>query len=400
MKQVLTIVVKLQPTSEQVSKLEATLQAFADACNCVNDNTNPKLTNKIALQSLTYQTIKEQFSLVANMAVRACARVAANRKTAKLKGKPIKRFAPTSMDCDKDLFTFREKDWQVSLATVQGREKVKLNAGNYQRGKLKGCKPTSAQLCKHRDGNFYLHIQLKDAAPEPTQSSNVIGVDFGRRDIAVTSEGEKWDGQDIRQVRDKFSKVRASLQKKASKGTRSTRRRARQILQRLSGRERRYQQWLNHRISKAIVQQAKTLDAVIAVEDLTGIRERTNELPRNKTERRRSNSWAFFQLRLFLSYKAIQAGIELIAVNPAYTSQTCHKCLHIYPVCGKSYRSGKRFNCGHCDWAGDADLNGSKMIQLLGCSVNAPRGSEMLSCSLSEHVLRAAESSRLQRLSA
>jgi putative transposase len=400
MKQVLTIVCKLQPTSEQVSKLEATLQAFADACNYVNDNTNPKLTNKIALQSLSYQTIKEQFSLVANMAVRACARVAANRKTAKLKGKLVKRFAPTSMDCDKDLFTVREQDWQVSLATVQGREKVKLNAGNYQRGKLKGCKPTSAQLCKHRDGNFYLHIQLKDEAPEPAKASNVIGVDFGRRDIAVTSEGQKWDAQDIQQVRDKFSKVRASLQKKASKGTRSTRRRARQVLQRLSGRERRYQTWLNHHISKAIVQQAKTLNAMIAVEDLTGIRERTNELPRTKTERRRSNSWAFYQLRLFIFYKAIQAGVEMIALNPAYTSQTCHNCLHIHPEGGKSYRSGKSFKCGHCDWAGDADLNGSMMIKVLGLSVNQPRGSEMLFCSLSEHVLRATESSRLQRLSA
>jgi IS605 OrfB family transposase len=383
MKQVLTVVVKLQPTPEQVAKLDATLQAFADACNYVNDNTPSNLTNKIALQALTYQTIKEQFSLVSNMAVRACARVAANRKTAKQKSKPVKRFAPTSMDCDKDLFTFREKDWQVSLATVQGRERVKLNVGNYQRGKLKGVKPTSAQLCKRRDGNFYLNIQLKDEAPESAKSSNVIGIDFGRRDIAVTSEGEKWDGQDIQQVRDSFSKVRASLQQKASKGTRSTRRRARQILQRLSGRERRYQQWLNHRISKQIVLQAKTLNATIAIEDLTGIRERTNELPRNKTERRRSNSWAFYQLRLFLSYKAIQAGVELITVNPAYTSQTCHCCLHVHPERGKSYRSGKTFKCGHCGWQGDADFNGAMNIKLLGLSVNQPRGSGYLCCSLS-----------------
>lgn len=383
MKQVLTVVAKLQPTPKQVIKLDETLQAFSDACNYVNDSTNPKLTNKIALQALTYQTIKDQFSLVANMAVRACARVAANRKTAKQKGRPVKRFSPTSMDCDKDLFTFREKDWQVSLATVQGRERVKLNVGNYQRGKLKGARPTSAQLCKHRDGNFYLHIQLKDEAPEPTKFSHVIGVDFGRRDIAATSEGKKWDGQDIQQVRDRFSKVRASLQRKASKGTRSTRRRVRQILQRLSGRERRYQQWLNHRISKQIVQQAKTLNATIAIEDLTGIRERTNELPRPKTERRRSNSWAFYQLRLFLSYKAIQAGVELVAVNPAYTSQTCHQCLHIHPERGKSYRSGKTFKCGHCGWQGDADLNGSMMIKFLGLSVNQPRGSDYLCCSLS-----------------
>jgi putative transposase len=211
----------------------------------------------------------------------------------------------------------------------------------------------------------------------------VIGVDFGRRDIAVTSEGENWSGQDIQQVRDRFSKVRASLQSKASKGTRSTRRRARQILQRLSGRERRYQQWLNHQISKTIVQQAKTLNAVIAVEDLTGIRERTNQQPRSKTERRRSNSWAFYQLRLFIFYKAIQAGVEMIAVNPAYTSQTCHHCLHIHPERGKSYRSGKSFKCGHCGWIGDADLNGSLMIKFLGLPVNQPGGS-WLSCSLGE----------------
>src|ERR687885_2110394 len=88
MKQALTIVVKLQPTPEQVAKLDATLQAFAAACNYVNEHTDSKLANKIAIQSLVYQTIKEKFNLVANMAVRACARVAADRKVAKHKGKP------------------------------------------------------------------------------------------------------------------------------------------------------------------------------------------------------------------------------------------------------------------------------------------------------------------------
>jgi len=205
MKQVLTIVVKLQPTPEQVAQLEVTLNCFADACNFVNENTDPKLTNKIAIQSLTYQTIKEKFNLVANMAVRACARVAANRKVAKQKSKPVKGFAPSSMDCDKDLFRFREQDWTVSLATIHGRERIELKAGNYQRGKLKGRNPTSAQLCKHRDGQYYLHIQIKDEAPEPADTNKTLGIDLGRRDIAVTSEGEKWDGTGIRAVRDKFS---------------------------------------------------------------------------------------------------------------------------------------------------------------------------------------------------
>jgi putative transposase len=209
------------------------------------------------------------------------------------------------------------------------------------------------------------------------KSDKVIGVDFGRRDIAVTSNGDKWDGKQINNARDKYSKVRASLQRKAMKGTRSTRRRARQILQRLSGKERRFQQWLNHTISKSIIQDALKNNASLAIEDLTGIRERTNQQPRNKTERRRSNSWSFYQLRSFLEYKGIKYGVDVIAVPPAYTSQTCHQCLHI------GLRSDKRFKCGNCGWSGDADLNGAKNIATIGAVVNQPGGSNCLCCNLS-----------------
>lgn len=41
--------------------------------------------------------------------------------------------------------------------------------------------------------------------------------------------------------------------------------------------------------SKTIVLDAKKSNSIVAIEDLTGIRERTNQQPRNKTERRRSN---------------------------------------------------------------------------------------------------------------
>ena len=174
--------------------------------------------------------------------------------------------------------------------------------------------------------------------------------------------------------------------------TRSTRRRSREILKRLSGREKRYQQWLNHNISSSIIREAITTNSIVAIEDLTGIRERTNSKPRNKTERRRSNSWAFYQLRTFLEYKGIIEGVQVVAIPPAYTSQTCYRCLHIHPVQGLSYRSGKNFTCGNCGNQCDADLNGSKMIELWGASVTAPGGkrgaqaspTKILSCELGE----------------
>jgi len=225
-------------------------------------------------------------------------------------------------------------------------------------------------------------------------------VDLGRTDIAHTSEGDNWNGQQLNKVRDHHSRLRAVLQRKASKGTRSSRRRCRELLQRLSGKERRFQSrqrcvaktWVNHRISKAIVSRAKVTNSAIALEDLTGIRERVNQQPRSKAERRRTNNWAFYQLRMFVVYKAAIAGVPVVLVPPAYTSQTCHRCLHIHPDPTQSYRSGKQFKCGHCGWEGDADLNGANVIALLGAAVNQPRGSGLFCSLVGQSRLRATES--------
>jgi putative transposase len=322
-KQVLTLVVRLEPAAEQQKLLDDTAVAFASACNWINDNVNSSLTNRNSIQAVCYNDVKSQFGLTANHVVRACARVAANRLTAKQKRRKVKGFKPTSFDCDARTFRIIEEGYLVSLSTTGKRIKVPMKVSNYHIGKLKDKTPTSAQVCKHRDGNFYIHIQLKSVAPNPKKSKNVIGVDFGRRDIAVTSTGKYWSGKDINNTRDRFSRTRTSLQKKASQGTRSTRRRTRQVLKRLSGREKRYQSWLNHNISSSIIREAVISDSIVAIEDLTGIRARTNSKPRNQTERRRSNSWACYQLRIFLEYKGIKEGVKVIAIPPAYTSQTC-----------------------------------------------------------------------------
>ena len=280
----------------------------------------------------------------------------------------------------------------MSLTTVEGRERFELAIGNYQRGMHAGSNPKSATLVQRKDGSYYLQISVEKAPPKQQDAVRVIGVDLGRTDIAHTSEGDNWYGQQLNRVRDHYSRLRAVLLRKASKGTRSSRRRCRQLLQRLSGKERRFQTWVNHRISKAIVSRAKATNSAIALEDLTGIRERVNQQPRSKAERRRSNSWSFYQLRMFVAYKAAIAGVPVVLVSPAYTSQTCHKCLHIHPDPAQSYRSGKSFKCGHCGWEGDADWNGANMIAKLGAVVNQPRGSGLF-CSLVEHNrLRATES--------
>jgi putative transposase len=381
--QVLTVSCKLKVSPSQAAKLDATLEAFGQALNWVNQNTPEKVANAVKLQSLCYREIRARFDLSSNLAQQVCRRLAGARKVAQQKNRPVKAFKGGFATYDARIFSFREKDWTVSLTTVEGRERFELAIGRYQRERLAGSNPKSATLVKRKDGSYSIQICVEAEPSPPQRTGRVLGVDLGRTDIAHTSDGDNWNGQQLNRVRDHYSRLRAVLQRKASKGTRSSRRRCRQLLQRLSGKERRFQTWVNHRISKAIVSRAKTTNSAIALEDLTGIRERVNQQPRSKTERRRANSWAFYQLRQFLEYKARVAGVSLVLVPPAYTSQTCHKCLHIHPDPAQSYRSGKKFKCGHCGWEGDADLNGANVIALLGAVVNQPRGSGLF-CSLVE----------------
>jgi len=392
MTQVLTVSCKLKVSQSQAAKLDATMEAFGQALNWVNQNTPEKVANAVKLQSLCYREIRARFGLSSNLAQQVCRRLAGARKVARQKNRPVKVFKGGFATYDARIFSFREKDWTVSLTTVEGRERFELAIGRYQRERLAGSNPKSATLVKRKDGSYSIQICVEAEPSPPQRTDRVLGVDLGRTDIAHTSEGDNWNGQQLNKVRDHYSRLRAVLQRKASKGTRSSRRRCRQLLQRLSGKERRFQAWVNHRISKAIVSRAKTTNSAIALEDLTGIRERVNQQPRGKTECRRANSWAFYQLRMFVAYKAAIAGVPVVLVSPAYTSQTCHRCLHIHPDPTQSYRSGKSFKCGHCGWEGDADLNGANVIALLGAVVNQPGGPGLFCSLVEQNRLRATES--------
>jgi len=365
---VLTARCKLAPTQEQVSEIEDTLKAFADACNWINQKVPANLKNNVVIHHVVYQDVRSEFGLSSNLAVRAINRVAANRKTALKDHSVVKNFEPTSIDYDARIFAFREVDEEVSVTLLRSRQRIKLVLGDYQRDRLRGSKPTSATLCKS-GSEYYINIQVKCEAPEQIQTKDVLGVDLGMTDIAVTSENQKFGGETIKKIKRHYQSMRAVLQQKASKGTRSSRRRCRELQQRLSGKESRYQRQINHEISKAIVTRAHEIPARLALEDLTGIRDGVSQKA-GKSQRRKVNDWAFYQLREFLTYKALQFGIPIILVEPAYTSQTCNACG------AHGTRKGKHFKCLSCNWSGDADFNAARNIAFLGLHVGQPKGSD------------------------
>ena len=372
MTQSLSVKCKLIVPVECQAKLDETLQGFADACNQIlSIATRENCWNTTKLHHLSYYTVKGETGLKANHVCQAIRRVIGNSKLTK----KIDKFRPTSISLDVRTFKYVKKSQIVGITLKSGRVQFNLSIGGYQIALLRSQILTSATLNKTRQGDYYINFTIELDTPPTGKTPKVIGVDLGRRTIAATSTGQEWSGEEIKTVRDKYSQVRSSIQSKCTKS-------AKRLLRRLSGKEARFQKHINHVISKKLVAEAKQLNASLAFEDLKGINKSLNKQPRSKTERRRSNSWAFYQLKSFVQYKAAVKGVPVIFVPPAYTSQTCHKCLHIHPVKGQSYRSGKSFKCGHCGFTGDADFNASNVISLLGASVSVPESSALF-CSLS-----------------
>jgi len=364
-----TIALTLAPTDAQRTAFLRLRRSFADACTYISGVAWDTGTfNRVRLQQATYADVRATYGLMAQHTCQAVSVVAqAYRKDTDTQ----RTFKPTMAVPLDTPRLYRLAGNHVAITTLDGRLAVKLNIGGIQRAWLKGATALKeADLVCDRKGRWRLMVSAVYADPPPIATDGVLGVDLGRTDIVMTSDGDTFSGQQVTAVRDRYSRTRRMIQRNVSKGTRSSRRRGRQTLARLSGREHRFQAQVNHTISRRIVTQAVASGRAIALEDLRGIRERTKTQARTKAERRRSNSWAFPQLRLFLAYKCVGAGVPLLLVNPAYTSRMCHRCLHI------GDRSGKRFTClnADCRWWGDADLNGARNIALLGCSLNAPHG--------------------------
>ena len=121
----------------------------------------------------------------------------------------------------------------------------------------------------------------------------------------------------------------------------------------MSGREKRFMSDVNHCVSKHLAHTPNI--GRIVLEDLTGIRRNK----RNKTTRKWLGQWAFHQLEHYITYKAHQQGIEVVLVDPAYTSQRCSACGYT----AKNNRHKGTFACRSCGFIANADVNAAINIR-------------------------------------
>jgi putative transposase len=347
---------QLLPDRDQARKLSATMRTFNAAADWLaGEAFRLKTANKVELQQLYYDRLRDDFGISAQMAIRCIAQVCEAYKRDKSIRPRFRKYA--SMPYDQRLMAFKGTDC-VSLLTLEGRTIVPVVMGKYQSERFNG-KHGQCDLVKRRDGKWFLLVTVKVSEAAPIPSTDFIGVDFGVVNLAVDSDGETHQGDDIERKRQHYGKVKRSLQRKATKQKRSGKRplNAKRRLKALSGRERRFKANTNHTIAKKIVAKATDTGRGVAVENLEGLRNRTRF---RKKQRDRMSKWAFAELRRYIEYKAALAGVKVQPVDPRDTSKRCPECNH---VSKKNRIRRDVFLCDECGYFDQADVVVAKNIR-------------------------------------
>jgi IS605 OrfB family transposase len=361
-----TITIKLDVAGHEMT-LAATQGAFNAAASWIAGVCwKEGISNTITAHHRVYGETRLGFGLGAQLAVCARAKAVEAIKATTAKRRDIcPTFGPRgSIRYDARTYRLMRLE-RVSLNTLNGRIVCRLVLGARQQSMLldRAWTMGGADLVWRR-GVYYLHIAQSREAPNESRSADgTLGVDLGIVKLATDSEGETFSGEMVHRVRARYHLRRQRLQKV---GTKNAKRRLRQV----SGHEARFQRDVNHCISKRLVHKAIVSRKALALEDLTGIRERVTVRREQRYER---HSWAFFQLRQFITYKAAWAGVSVHLVDPQNTSRTCSTCGH----CEKANRkSQSAFLCQRCGLSLNADYNAALNIsRKQWAAVNQPLAS-------------------------
>lgn len=355
----LALKVKLLTNEKETEQLKQVMLSFNRAANYVAKVAFEKKSfGQVNLHKLVYYEIKQMFNLSSQLAIRVIGKVTDTYKNKKQRNKSAVFTELGSIDYDTRNLTIKPNNI-ISLMILGQRLKLPYRCK----------KPLSEyDLCCQSEiswdkvkNKFYVTFFYDEVDKAPIQVKDYLGVDLGIVNLATTSDGEVFSGENVEKYRTKITSLKARLQ---SKGTKS----AKRHLKKLSKKESRYKKDVNHCISKKLVAKAKALGVGLKLEDLHFSKKPVMKFNKGlRDNNAKLGKWAFGQLRNFTSYKAKIVGIPVLMVNPAYTSQKCSKCGHISE---NNRETQAEFVCEKCGFVTNADLNAA--INISRASINKP----------------------------
>jgi len=276
-----------------------------------------------------------------------------------------------------DSFTYTMgREYKVGDSSIDFAKLGKIKAKIHRKpwGALKTC------TVRRINGKWFACLCQEVEAEYLPPSPEAIGIDVGLRTFAAFSDGEFIENPRFFR---KDEKSIAKSQRKLAKQKRGSdaRKKARKIVSRIHERIRNRRHDFCHQNARRIVNRF----GLIAVEKLS-VRNMSKApapkpdpnnggqfLPNGAAAKAGLNKSiadaAWSQFRSILTSKAESAGREMLAVNPAYTSQDCSGCG--YRPDGQEGRTKKKLSdrwhlCPMCGLSLDRDTNAAINILALG----------------------------------
>ena len=238
---------------------------------------------------------------------------------------------------------------------------------------------SSARVTKDRGGRWF--VSFTYPAPQITRepTGEIVGIDMGIAHTATLSTGEFLDMPELLSKGEAQRKRR--LQRQLARQVKASKRRSRTKLAiaKLSAKESdRREDW----IEKTTTELVRNYDLIVLedlkVKNMTRSAKGTVENPgknvKAKSGLNRSileQGWGMFRQRLTDKAANATSPVEVIFVNPAYTSMRCSKCGHTEQ---KNRKSQATFLCQACAHTNNADLNAAKNIIAAGLAVYGRQG--------------------------
>jgi len=213
-------------------------------------------------------------------------------------------------------------------------------------------------VIKRTAGHWYASFQLEMPDSVPAQHDGpAVGVDVGLHSLLALSDGAlidnpRWLRQGLGKLR--TAQRRLSRRKKFGSGWRKAARQVAKLQEHVANQ--RHDFW-----HKTTTNLAKTY-SLVAVEDLN-----LTFMTRNGNLSLSAHDASLGTFRQMLDYKAVEAGSQVVGVNPRNTSQACSGC-GVIVAKGLNVRVHR---CPDCGVVLDRDVNAALNILALGLSVRA-----------------------------
>ncbi|MEM3077687.1 MAG: transposase [Candidatus Nitrosotenuis sp.] len=237
---------------------------------------------------------------------------------------------------------------------IKNHEFANILLNDYTVSKLKDVEPRLFTITPN-SLSISVRKEVQEIKPEL-----VIGIDRNLRNVTISTPEKTimYRTEKILSMKENPMRVRASFRR----NDRLVKNRF--YMQHRNRQTRRVNQYL-HKISKHIVAEAKKSRSMIVFEDLKGIRKLYKRGNGQGNNKRKLNSWSFYELQRQVEYKAAWEGIPVKFIDPKRTSKLC-------PVCGGSLQEDRQNRrklwCSNCGKYMDRDVVASMNIAYKGWS--------------------------------